>query len=462
MPPRIKTTERRIGFVGPNSSGKTASLVSLATNLRDHDPHRFPFGKNAEVERFAEADGELDEIRPDRSGRQDWTWFDYHAHRKQLAARRWPTRTTDRSAYAFRLVRTDWKYSDALVKLFDFPGERVADFDMLRPRGDTFPAWSDHQINRLTADAPAAIEPFLKIAGTPDAAEADIVRAYKAALLEMRRDEYRPYLTPSTFLHDRQGTFLRRSDEAALERYVGLGVGEEFVPLPAGVRDARPDIAARFAERFGRYKVEVVAPLVEALGTCHGLVVFVDVLNILAAGSGRYHDEVRLLDDLLGPLDPRNSPFDKLLRKASHLVLPHGLRPARVSRVAFVAPKADLVKSEDRDRMKHLLLEVTRKATQDCRGRGVEVRHFVTAAVRSAEQLPGGRLAGSLVYGADGRPQVPGEPQAYDPSAVPDSWPGSWPPGRFAFPAVYPAVAERMSCPIEQIGLGDVFDFMCW
>ena len=66
-----------------------------------------------------------------------WPQFNYAGFRDALVhSGRWPEKTRDRSMYACRFERSDWTFSDVLLKLYDLPGERLADAAMLgRDRG---------------------------------------------------------------------------------------------------------------------------------------------------------------------------------------------------------------------------------------------------------------------------------------------------------------------------------------
>ncbi len=60
-----------------------------------------------------------------------------------MNAGRWPAKTTDRSQFVCQFERSDWRFSDCLLKLYDLPGERVADAGMV---GRDFTGWSERML----------------------------------------------------------------------------------------------------------------------------------------------------------------------------------------------------------------------------------------------------------------------------------------------------------------------------
>lgn len=466
---RWKTTERRIGVIGPRWSGKTVFLTSLINHLKYHEPARFALGRR---DRSAEAVHYHDFPHDPAvlGGGGGLPWFDYEGYRNQFVQRgRWPATTRDAAQYACRFERTDWKISDVLLRLFDLPGERVNDIPMMAGDRDArsgFAAWSDRACRRLETDLSAAefFRPyFARLADAP-ANEAELLHVYKVALGQARLT-YRPYITPSTYLLDRLGNRLKGSDPEALAktRYCGLGPEEEFAPLSADARDRHPELTARFADRFARYRDEVVFPVVSQLKACHGLVVMVDVLAILGHGTGMYNDYRQLVTDLLASLDPKDSTLDLVLRNVYEAVLPVSLRRSWISRIAFVAPKIDRVPFEDRARVRGLMEQMVRHDARNCRG--VSIEYFAVASVVGAREVQGvpHQMLGSTLYDQTGHPLEPGGERKFTVSGVPDVWPeGGWKPGDFVFPDVYPRVSPLSNCPTEQSGLDDVFNFLCW
>ncbi len=450
---RVKTTECRVGVLGLYNAGKTVFLTSLLNHLEHHDPDRFQLGKpGTNVRKFR-----LHE--PDAG----WAAFNYPGFRDALVhGGRWPEKTRDRSMATCQFERSDWAFSDVLLKLYDLPGERLADAAML---GRTFAAWSDHILTLIRNDTPYrnACEGFLAASGDKDTSEENIVSSYKLSLAKLILS-FKPMISPSTFLLDRRGSAAKPStpEELAASRHCGLDASSEFAPLTLEFRAANPILTALFASRYERYKAELVEPYLLALKSCHSLVVIVDVMMLLAGGVGMYDDNRQILHDLFKVLDPGESAVQTVGRHLAKAFLPHELRPGWINRVAFVAPKLDLVHPGDRDRMVRLLKQMAGKLADN--RDGLKARYFNSASAVSTKLLPSGpeeRLLIGMPYrGADGKKIPPGAEQRFRVSELPEAWPASWQPGMFQYPEVYPTIPMRKDAPPEQINVDKVLEFV--
>jgi uncharacterized protein len=162
-------------------------------------------------------------------------------------------------------------------------------------------------------------------------------------------------------------------------------------------------------------------------------------------------------------LRPGENPvFGPLARGLSKVFLPHQWRPNWITRVAFVAPKADLVHPDDRDKVLYLLRRMVERAARDCTGLKFEC--FNVASVLSArERREGGPRAmrGFLLRGPDGRVRPPGDVEDhYTVSEPPTDWPLDWPADRYCFPEVYPRVPARRDYPPDHLGLDALASFV--
>jgi predicted YcjX-like family ATPase len=446
---RLKTTECRVGVVGQYNAGKTVFLTSLVNHLQDHDPDRFALGgRGTAVRKF--------ERLPADPG---WAEFNAAAYRDALVHRGvWPEKTADRLMYACRFERSDWSLSDVLLKLYDLPGERIADAAML---GRSYAEWSDRILDHVRDDTPyrECCRPFLDAIGKGDPTEDELVRGYKLALANLIL-AYKPLVTPSTFLLDKAGGKARPGtpEQIADARFSGIEAGSQFAPLPAALRGT--PIGASFAARFDVYRDDVAAHFLAGLRSCHALIVMIDVTMLLAGGVGMYDDNRQMVHDLFRVLDPGESALGTVGRHLASWLLPVDLRPAWITRVAFVAPKLDLVHPADRDRVLTLLRRMVGRAAADRDGLSAEF--FGASAVVSARPLPGDErmLVGVPLRGPDGRKVPPGAEHRFAPSRLPDDWPLSWEAGEYAFPEVYPQVPRRKDAPPEQINLDRVLSFV--
>src|SRR5262245_49392630 len=248
---RVKTTEARVGVVGFYNVGKTVLLSSLIRHLQHHDPDRFPLGKpGATVRRFTVKE-------PDHG----WNAFNYPGYRDSLVNYgRWPEKTKDRSQFVCQFERSDWTFSDCLLKLYDLPGERIADAGML---GRDFTGWSERMLSLFVNDTTyrRCSAPFLDTIKNPNATEAELLSTYKLALANLILN-YKPLISPSTFLLDLKGQPARPAspEDLAAARHCGIDETMQFCPLPAELRRPGTELFEAFSYRYSQYVEQVVVP----------------------------------------------------------------------------------------------------------------------------------------------------------------------------------------------------------
>ncbi len=449
----LKTSNHRFGVVGLSNAGKTAFLTSFIHHLKEHDESTFLLGKNhAKLSNFRELA---------TSG--GWPPFPFESYRKALSQhQRWPEKTRDRAMYSCQFERSDWTFSDLKLDLLDLPGERLADAAML---GRDYAAWSDHVLALLKNDVvyKGIATAYIKAVEEQNSTELQLILEYKRLLAVLVLSFHR-LITPSVFLLDQRGVAARAGtvEELANTRLVGLDQEFQFAPLPANRRTLDTALSAEFAVRYQQYQVELVKPFIEALRTCHGLVVLVDVMALLASGDSAYDDQRQLLTDLLTVLKPGENVMQSVARQLADVLLPYQLRPAWITKLAFVAPKLDLVHPKERDHLQQLLRRFVGKLANNLAG--VQHEFFSVASVVSTKQFPSTDDAHDIVgipYRDDqGRKLAPGAEQRLRIPAIPAEWPTKWQHGQYAFPEVYPFLPKRKDSAPEQIGLDRVFNFM--
>ncbi|MGL6073776.1 MAG: YcjX family protein [Fimbriiglobus sp.] len=450
-----RTAERHIGILGLYNSGKTVLLTSLADHLLNHDPSRFRLGELRDTVT-------LRRVRPEPVS-EGWADFPYLGYRNALTQDgKWPRKTKDRAEFACRFERSDWRFNEALVRFYDLPGERLADAAMF---GKTYAEWADHwhQYTQQDRIQQEVFAPFLKLLQTPGSTEIELVDSYRHSLARSIAAPYfKPFVSPSTFYLDPQGTLPHGTtpEEIAVGRFVGLSTDSQFVPLNRTLREANSELTRRFHSHYDHYQTAIIEPTIAALARCHSLIVLVDVLELLQSGVGMANDNRQMLRDLFSAIDPGEGTIGRMQRWLSEALLFH--RPRWVNKIAFVAPKADLVHPTDRDRLLYLLQKFVGNLALDYEG--LQQRHFVTSSIISTSPLPLSHeerfLVGVPYRDAEGQRIPRGEAQKMRTPQLPSDWPPNWNPGDWNFPQVYPQMPNFRAVAPDQLGLDQVLDWV--
>lgn len=445
---KFGTFRRRIGITGTYYSGKTVFLTSLIDHLLHHDPSKFELGKDITIRKS--------KVYFDKEKRKTMDNFNYLGNRDALVNEgKWPAKTRDCSHVNCSFERTDWRFTKADLHFFDFPGERMADAGMV---GSDFGQWSDaiHASIGNIKEYRQLAQDYLRVVNTKST-EDGIIAAYKNALAHFVCN-YMPFVSPSTFLLDVKGQQPKRGtpDQIGEGRFVGLEQEGEFAPLPADARDRNPDLTATFSQRYDKYKQHIVSPLMQRLKKCHRLIVLIDIPTLLGSGTMMYNGTNQILKQLLDVLNPGKGFVTGMLKQIS----PQQWHLAGITRIAFVAPKADLVHEEDRDKVKELLRSLAYPLASNIDYLISE--YYTCSAVVSTKLLKNKtELTGNLRLDKDGQVLSPrGEPRTFSVSRVPDAWPNGWKAGDYVFPEVYPRMPARMDAPPEQMGLNQILEFI--
>lgn len=439
--------ERRIAITGIADGGKTVFLTSLISHISEHEALEFPFGKKAQINGYREIHQRKPYSAP----------FRYAAYRDRLSRLgQWPEKTRDCLHYSCEFSRSDWRMSTSRLHFFDFPGERIADAAIAAM--PDYGEWADHMMRHLMdhSSYEELAKPFIALQYREAIEREELIRTYKQTLGRLILN-YKPLISPSTFLLDSRGRMARGStpEELAATQTCGLGglrdTGEtrEFAPLLFEARENNPDLAGVMAQNYQAYRDRVVMPIFDELSRVHRIIVLFDIPMLLAGGVGRYNDNRQILFDLFETLRPDSSVGSRLLK-----TLMFWNRP--LDRIALVATKADMVHPSDiaNGRLESLLRAMTERAARMLPT--VKIGWFTCSAMVSTR--PGASdhtLIGRTIRNNPDRAEM-----EFDVSPLPESWPHEWEPGEFNFYRLHPNFPRNHQVPPRQFGLERIFDFI--
>jgi uncharacterized protein len=467
---------QKIGVVGIYNSGKTVFLTSLINHLLHHDSGDFKISPSAFDRKLARLPligkafprGPLviKKAHP-LPLKEAQAPFDYDRFRDDLMRNGiWPEKTCDTSHYRIKFQLSSRWLRELCLHFFDFPGERIADAAIAVLN---FDQWSDHTLKRVETDAGYRdlAREFLDLQVGPLKDKNELLHQYKIALARFRRN-FRPLITPSSFVLNSAGTLIdsHQPPETMIQnRYCGLGPDCEFVPLSQTLRRAHPGLAEEFKSAFEQYKNRIVLPALNHLRSCDRLIVLVDLPTILNSGPLMANDVHDITRDLLDFCRPGKNILEKLYALSG---LPFLLRRmaleslanTRITRIAFVASKCDLVHEQDRDHLLLLLKELIANLPEI--HPGVETNFYSCCAAQSTVSDPHSHaLIGTPEFTPIGSAPQFVEEKLIQVSRVPAHFPDHWEPGDFCFPDFkpkrFPGLKTR---PPKQMGLDKVFSFV--
>ena len=433
-------------MTGLARSGKTALLTSIAANLL-----ALGAGRPALPALAARLGGRRVRVATAPAAAAGLPRFDVSRHLAALVADppRWPERTEAASLLALDLDLPRAGLAASLpprrlrLEFLDYPGEWLLDLPLL---ARSFAEWSAAALRRLEAPetAPVARDFLGFLRGLPAAAPGDETLAatghalYRTALHRLRDEVGLSFLQPGRFLMPAPGP-----EPPWMAFFPMTGGG----PL-AGLLRARFDAYLQAVRR------DLVSPL---FGDLDRLVVLADVLAALHAGPAAFADAAAALGAASEALRWRRGWADWLGWETLEALLALRLPSFGISRVAYVATKADHVAARQRGN----LAALTRRLTAAPR-EGVASAAFAVAAVRCTEDVVE-TLEGRPVSAVRGRRLPDGRMLRSYPGEVPETPPDA---AFWAHPFLDLPVFEPVRPPdvgrggVPQIGLDEMLGFL--
>lgn len=431
----------RIGVTGLARAGKTALLTSIAANLM-----AMGSGRGALPALSDQLGGRGLGVSIAPAEASNIPRFEAAPQVAALAGDppRWPARTMAVSLLALDLDLPRQGLWAPLgprrrrLEFLDYPGEWLLDLPLL---SQDFSGWSTDTLRRLEAPGSVAIaQPFLGFVrglpagvGADDALAASGHRLYTEMLHRLRDETGAAFLQPGRFLMPSPGS---------------PPPWIQFFPLPG-----QGPLAHLMRTRFDAYVEAVRRDLMSPMfGNLDRLVVLSDLLSALHKGEAAFADAQSALSSAAKALRWGLTWTDWLAAFARLDLL-----PKTISRVAFVATKADHVAARQRGNLTALMRSITGVPNAEATSAA-----FAIASVRCTEDVVE-TLAGRPVSAVRGR--IIGEPRParFYPGEVPDTAPDAafWQHRFLALPDFEPLrLPGEGSGGVPQIGLDALMAFL--
>jgi uncharacterized protein len=382
----------RIGVTGLARAGKTALLTSVAANL-------LAMGAGLPVlpALAARLAGRSFRVGIAPAGASDLPRFDTASALAALARDppAWPDRTQTISMLELDLeigrpgLLAAMPPQRVRLELLDYPGEWLLDLPLL---GLGFAAWSANVLRRLEKRHEATdFMAFISALPAREPADEALARIgtlhYRALLRELRDKAGLSLLQPGRFLMPPVG---RAPPWMEFFPFVGEGA-----------------LGGLLRHRYDAYVQAVRAQLVApAFGKVNRLVVLADLLSSLHAGEAAFADATAALAEVAEALSWKGP---SLLPDWLSSILGLG-----ITRVAFVASKADHVADRQRGNLAALAAALTPVPARS----GLRTASFAVAAVRCTEDV---------VWTLDGHPVSAVRGRVAGAERAGRSWPGEVP-----------------------------------
>ena len=438
----------KIALTGIAGGGKTVFLSSLIAQLSEFDSAYFTPINSVKIHNYRDL--------PIKSNK--WKQFKSEKYIECLSRGCWPEKTTASAKHICEYSRSDWEHSFSLnrffkqsLEFFDFPGERIADAAIAAYKD--YATWSEHILQHFNDhhEYKTHLEEYLKALNSRDEHNLnEIIEHYKLLLAHLITD-YKPLVTPSTFLLSPDGKVAKaaHAEEIAKTQICGMTKDSEFAPIPAEILSANPDIIDKMSAAYKEYRSKIALPLFSEILSAETLIILIDIPSLLAGGVDRYNDNRQILLDLFESLRS-DSLIGKLLKQLISLF------KGRLKRVAFVATKMDMVAKTDIEngKLRGLLKLMTQRARRTLPDTDFE--WFTCSACYSTRPSEKSHhLIGKLSVNNPGQEWI-----EYPVPPLPEIWPEDWDYNDYPFYSILPDAPRNMQIPPNHSGLDRIFDFI--
>jgi len=444
MNPLVRAS--KIAVTGTFGAGKSVFLLSLLHHLHHHDPSAFRLGERRARPVTLRGVRAVD-VTP---AYQQFPYPTFAQRLMQPNGGLWPSRVHSVQRYRLRLRRAGRLRADEL-ELMTFPLERLMDLSIAQT--PTYADWADSILRQIDEDPQASRQArqYMQHLDAPDIQPERLLSVYKSALAQFVFD-YKRFAAPSTFMIDLDGGRIEGGAPKAVSqgRYVGLPphngrAAREFIPLSAITRMRAPQVARQHEGHYAAYRDEVARPLFGEVAGADTLVVLLDVAAVLSGGRAAFDEQVNLLDELRQLVRGRGRGRVAPLR-------------SRVSRVALVATKCDLVRVFERDaRLPNLLRQLTDPFVEALHP-SIEIGRFLCSpCVATRPHADPEMLIGRVVHAAQNPERIE---RPFPVPEVPRFWPEAYTPSDYPFFKVWPPALQAHEKITRHHKLDDVCRFL--
>lgn len=456
---KFKTHKKKIGVLGLREAGKTVFITSLIS----------------QIENSIEAEGR---VFKDITAYVPWdnNTFEYKQYRDAFSHQEWPEKTKEKTSFKCSFEYKKWKYKDVNLELIDLPGERISDYLMLA--NTNFDDWSDAILSDLSIPRKVRehYSKYINYCSNGKVNESTIIMNYKELLYHFADNYITSSISPSTFNLDQEGKPIKRcKDINSLlnRRYVGIDAENQFAPIPKSVitkinekhkKKSRKEkktcadyqLLKLFRKRYELYRDKIVIPTFKDIAHCDTIVVLVDIPDILSSGYHKYNDIQRYVQHLVKCLNPQ-SPMYRALRIFSSKI------SSRISTIAFIAVKADLVRIGDIGNLKELLKKCIKNKMSVIQN--VKQHYFVVSSATATMPVENNP---NILVGNPTKAMKDGEPITRDKNdknigfevpQIDNQWPeDNWAVENYVYPELFPFISRREDAPLNHINIDKVFE----